>query len=76
MIKPLFSGMRCFEKEYDFGPNRLPGNVYLLVEKARKKIQKVQLFAVSQVIGEECMWSPEQLRQFLVFHKVIQDNKK
>lgn len=30
----------------------------------------------NKLIAEEVMWSPEQLRLFLLFHKVITHNEK
>ncbi len=56
---------------------RYPQSDYdLNVIRARKGMKKVILSKMGKFIATEIMWSPEQLRLFLLFHKVIEDNKK
>lgn len=59
-----------------YSNNRSKPKYKLQVETIRKGIQKVDLSIDDQYLTTELMWSPEQLRLFLLSHKVIDHSKK
>lgn len=65
-------------KQFVLNPDRKYGllKCSILIKTIRKKVQQVDLYIDGQLLIKEIMWSPEQLRQFLLFHKVIENNKK
>jgi len=46
-------------------------DIELEVVKSHKRTNKINLYIGKQFLTSEVMWSPEQLRQFLLLHKVI-----
>lgn len=55
--------------------NLKPATHIISVWRLKKGVQKVHLW-VGEDLGFEIMWSPEQLRVFLIFHRVIEHNLK
>lgn len=43
----------------------------IMINKLRKGMSKITLYNNGTYIASEVMWHPTQLRDFLLFHKVI-----
>lgn len=60
--------------EWDKWYIKFPGKYSLLIKKCRKGIQKVQLTIDGKYSEHEFMYSPEQLRLFLIKNGIIVQN--
>lgn len=53
---------------------RAQGFIHINVERLRKGMQKVDYYLDNEYIDSEIMWSPEQLRLFLIKNGIIVQN--
>lgn len=75
-------GFECFTTEdnlkiYAIPPYSNIDQLCLKVRREKKGMSRVELYRGKlDMDAYEIMWHPTQLREFLLFHKVIEDNKK